>query len=373
MYFILFCFFSFSLSYFCVYNSNILFLQKFHFLKVLKTKAETLSSVSISFEVPEKLKADYLFKAGQYVTLKTKIKGDFVLRSYSICSSPKSGQLIVAIKAIKGGLFSNYANEALREGDVLEVSVPEGRFVFQGSNLQETLFGIAAGSGITPLMSIVKDALVVNDKNQFVLLYSNKTIADTMFYSEIESLKVNYPNRFFCHNIYSREKNKGIEYGRIDANFLKYCLNQHSKLSFEKFFLCGPEELTVSMSNELEALGFDKSKILFELFYSKPETKTGLNTSFDKTKVKITTDYEDFEILVPKNTTILDAALNQKIDVPYSCQGGVCSSCIGKITEGTATMLQNNILSDVEIEDGLTLACQAIPSSDFLSIDFDDV
>ena len=163
-------------------------MQKFHSLRILKIKAETISSVSISFEVPEKLKADYLFKAGQYVTLKAKIKGDSILRSYSICSSPKSGRLTVAIKAIEGGLFSNYANEALREGDVLDVSKPEGRFIFQGDDSQETLFGVAAGSGITPFMSIIKDALAVNDKNKFVLIYGNKNIGDSMFHFEIKDL-----------------------------------------------------------------------------------------------------------------------------------------------------------------------------------------
>ena len=346
-------------------------MQKFHSLKILKIKAETTSSVSISFEVPDNLKNYYLYKAGQYVTLKAKIKGDSILRSYSICSSPKSGRLTVAIKSIERGLFSNYANEALREGDVMDVSKPEGRFVFQGDDSQEALFGIAAGSGITPLMSIVKDALVVNDKNKFVLLYGNKNIGDSMFHFEIKDLKLNYPNRFFCYNIYSRENNEGSKFGRIDSSFLKHCLNLHSDLSFKKFFLCGPEELTVSMCNELEALGFDKSKILFELFYSK--NKIEVEKSSEKAKVKITSDYEDFEISVSKNMTLLDAALNEKIDVPYSCQGGVCSSCIGKVTKGTVKMIQNNILSDQEIEEGLTLACQAIPTSDFLSIDFDDV
>lgn len=346
-------------------------MQKFHTLKILKIKAETTNSVSVSFEVPDKLKNYYLYKAGQYVTLKAKIKGDSVLRSYSICSSPKSERLTVAIKAIEGGLFSNYANDALREGDVLDVSKPEGRFVFQGNDSQETLFGIAAGSGITPFMSIIKDALFVNNKNKFVLLYGNKNIGDSMFHFEIKDLKLNYPNRFFCYNTYSRENNEGSEYGRIDGSFLKYCLNQHSDLSFNKFFLCGPEELTVSMSNELEALGFDKSKILFELFYSKNKIDSVENS--EKAKVKITSDYEDFEISISKDMTILDAALNEKIDVPYSCQGGVCSSCIGKVTKGSVKMLQNNILTEGEIAEGLTLACQAIPTSDSLSIDFDDV
>ena len=348
-------------------------MQKFHSLKVLKIKEETTSSVSISFDIPKNLKENYSYISGQYVTLRAKIKGDLVSRSYSICSSPKSGLLKVAIKAIENGLFSNYANEALRQGDLLEVSIPEGRFVYRGSENKETLIGIAAGSGITPIMSIVNDALSENDKNQFVLIYGNKTIGDTMFHSEIEDLKSSYPDRFFCHNIYSREKNQGSKHGRIDASFLNYCMDQHSDLSFEKFFICGPEEMTLFLLEELKRLGYKKENLFFELFFSKLDSDDQLNLDSKSSIAKITCDFEDFEITVPEKMTLLDAALNQKIDVPYSCQGGVCSSCIGKITDGSATMIQNNILTDAEVKEGLVLACQAIPTSQSISIDFDDV
>ena len=278
----------------------------------------------------------------------------------------------MAVKSIKGGVFSNYANDVLRKGDLLEVSRPEGRFVFENDNSKKIFCGIAAGSGITPILSIIKDTLSSNNDNKFVLLYSNKSIAKTMFFNEIKGLESNYSSRFYCYNIYSRENVAECEFGRIDSAFINYCLKQHSKLSFDKFFLCGPEELTLSISDELNKLGYEKNKILFELFFSKSELKLETNLGGDS-MAKITCDYEDFEISIPKNMTILDAALSQKIDVPYSCQGGVCSSCIGKITSGTGKMLENNILTESEIQEGLVLACQTVPTSQNISIDFDDV
>jgi ring-1,2-phenylacetyl-CoA epoxidase subunit PaaE len=278
----------------------------------------------------------------------------------------------VAVKSIKGGVFSNYANDVLRKGDLLEVSRPEGRFIFENDNSKKIFCGIAAGSGITPILSIIKDTLSSNTNNKFVLLYSNKSIAETMFFNDIKGLESSYSSRFYCYNIYSRENVADCEFGRIDSAFINYCLKQHSKLSFDKFFLCGPEELTLSISDELNKLGYEKNKILFELFFSKSELKLETNLGGDS-MAKITCDYEDFEITIPKNMTILDAALSQKIDVPYSCQGGVCSSCIGKITSGTGKMLENNILTDSEIQEGLVLACQTVPTSQNISIDFDDV
>ena len=278
----------------------------------------------------------------------------------------------MAVKSIKGGAFSNFANDVLRKGDLLEVSRPEGRFVFENDISKKIFCGIAAGSGITPILSIIKDTLSSNKDNKFVLLYSNKSIAETMFFNEIKGLESSYSSRFYCYNIYSRENVADCEFGRIDSAFINYCLKQHSKLSFDKFFLCGPEELTLSISDELNKLGYEKNKILFELFFSKSELKLETNLGGDS-MAKITCDYEDFEITIPKNMTILDAALSQKIDVPYSCQGGVCSSCIGKITSGTGKMLENNILTESEIQEGLVLACQTVPTSQNISIDFDDV
>ena len=347
-------------------------MKKFHQLKISNIKEETANAVAITFDIHSHLTELFSFKSGQYITLRAKIKGELITRSYSICSSPQSELLIVAVKSIKGGVFSNYANDVLRKGDLLEVSRPEGRFIFENDNSKKIFCGIAAGSGITPILSIIKDTLSSNTDNKFVLLYSNKSIAETMFFNDIKGLESSYSSRFYCHNIYSRENVADCEFGRIDSAFINYCLKQHSKLSFDKFFLCGPEELTLSISDELNKLGYEKNKILFELFFSKSELKLETNSVGD-CMAKITCDYEDFEITIPKNITILDAALSQKIDVPYSCQGGVCSSCIGKITSGTGKMLENNILTDSEIQEGLVLACQTVPTSQNISIDFDDV
>jgi ring-1,2-phenylacetyl-CoA epoxidase subunit PaaE len=196
-------------------------------------------------------------------------------------------------------VFSNYANDVLRKGDLLEVSRPEGRFIFENDNSKKIFCGIAAGSGITPILSIIKDTLSSNTDNKFVLLYSNKSIAETMFFNDIKGLESSYSSRFYCHNIYSRENVADCEFGRIDSAFINYCLKQHSKLSFDKFFLCGPEELTLSISDELNKLGYEKNKILFELFFSKSELKLETNLGGDS-MAKITCDYEDFEITIPK-------------------------------------------------------------------------
>ena len=347
--------------------------MRFQTLKVAKIKEETKNSVSITFDVPSDLKENYSFKAGQYVTLKATIKGDFILRSYSICSSPNSGLLKIGVKAISGGLFSNYVNNALREGDMLEVSEPEGRFVVEKANSKNTFLGIAAGSGITPVISILKNVLLSHMESKFILLFGNKSIQETMFYDEIEELKTSFSSRFFCYNIYSKENNPDSEYGRIDSGFINYCLKQHGNLKFDKFFICGPEQLIKSASSELVKLGHKEKNILFELFYSNAENSINKKNGGEEAAASITCDFEDFEISIPKSMTILDAALNQNINVPYSCQGGVCSSCIGKITSGSAKMIENNILSDLEVQDGLILACQAIPTSKSISIDFDDV
>ena len=339
-------------------------------LIVSSLKQETLNSVVISFEIPPNLKNQYTFKAGQYLTLTSNINGEKIKRSYSICSSPQSQNLQVGVKAIENGVFSNYVNDALREGDSIEVSAPEGRFVLENNN-QGNYCAFVAGSGITPLMSIIPDVLENNENSVFVLGYGNKTKASTMFSSAIDELKAKYSNRFFCYNIYSQENNLEARFGRIDAGFINYVLKKHPLINYEKVLLCGPENMIENSREVLEKSNYPENKVLFELFYSKPVTKSG--ESGDGSTAKIIYDEEILELIVPKKMTILDAALQKNIDVPYSCQGGVCSSCIAKITTGSATMIQNNILTDSEIDEGLVLTCQAIPQTNEITVDYDDV
>ena len=344
--------------------------NNFHTIVVKKIQQETLNSVVLTFDVPKRLETEFIFKAGQYLTLQAKVGKDFVKRSYSICSSPSSGLLQVGVKAIDKGLFSNYLNDALREGDSIEISKPEGRFIFESSNNSKKYCGFASGSGITPIMSIIQEVLASSSKDTFVLAYGNKSKASTMFLEKIQQLKSDYKNRFFSYSIYSQENNSEDAFGRIDSSFIRFVLNQHSDFSFDKIYLCGPEEMIKSSTNTLIEEGNKKDNIIFELFYSKPIAEVAESSG---AHAKIHYDEEIFEVNVPENMTILDAALQKNLDVPYSCQGGVCSSCIAKITSGSASMLQNNILTDSEIEEGLVLTCQAVPSSKEITIDYDDV
>ena len=340
-----------------------------HHLVVSNIKQETVDSVVVSFKIEGKTKSIYKFKAGQYLTLCSKIKGEEIKRSYSICSDPQSGKLQVGVKAIKNGVYSNYINDALRVGDTVEVSFPEGRFVLDKSPANYLAF--AAGSGITPIMSIASDELRKNSSSIFVLGYGNKTLGSTMFNDSISALKNEFQGRFFVYNIYSQENNPGSFFGRIDSGFINQVLKQHSLIDFEKVLLCGPEKMIQSATELLKGKSFNENQILFELFYSETSEKTTFSSK--NSKATIIYDDETLFLEVPENMTILDAALQKNIDVPYSCQGGVCSSCIAKVSSGSASMIQNNILTDSEIEEGLVLTCQAVPKTQEITVDFDDV
>ena len=340
-----------------------------HHLVVSNIKQETVDSVVVSFKIEGKTKSIYKFKAGQYLTLCSKIKGEEIKRSYSICSDPQSGKLQVGVKAIKNGVYSNYINDALRVGDTVEVSFPEGRFVLDKSPANYLAF--AAGSGITPIMSIASDELRKNSSSIFVLGYGNKTLGSTMFNDSISALKNEFQGRFFVYNIYSQENNPDSFFGRIDSGFINQVLKQHSSIDFEKVLLCGPEKMIQSATELLKGKSFNENQILFELFYSEASEKTTFSSK--NSKATIIYDDETLFLEVPENMTILDAALQKNIDVPYSCQGGVCSSCIAKVSSGSASMIQNNILTDSEIEEGLVLTCQAVPKTQEITVDFDDV
>ena len=209
-----------------------------HHLVVSNIKQETVDSVVVSFKIEGKTKSIYKFKAGQYLTLCSKIKGEEIKRSYSICSDPQSGKLQVGVKAIKNGVYSNYINDALRVGDTVEVSFPEGRFVLDKSPANYLAF--AAGSGITPIISIASDELRKNSSSIFVLGYGNKTLGSTMFKDSLSALKNEFQDRFFVYNIYSQENNPDSFFGRIDSGFINQVLKQHSSIDFEKVLLCGP-------------------------------------------------------------------------------------------------------------------------------------
>ena len=347
------------------------------FLKLIikEVKRETKDAVSILFNVPEELKSNYKFLAGQYLNLKLTLDGEEIRRAYSICSSPDSGELRIAVKAVKGGAFSQFANTKLKAGDVIEIGTPEGKFTFEPQvDRQKNYAAFAAGSGITPIMSIIKSFLKNEPKSSFVLVYGNKTPEETIFHQELHDLQLKYMGRFFVHYVFSQAKAADTLFGRIEKSTVNFVLkNKHKELTFDKFYLCGPEEMINRVTEVLKEQNVKESSIKFELFSSSSTENTIGKSLGGQSKITIMVDDEETTFEMSQKQTVLDAALKQGIDAPYSCQGGICSSCLARVTSGTAEMTKNSILTDNEIASGLILTCQAHPTSDTIYIDYDDV
>ncbi|TLP80777.1 ferredoxin--NADP reductase [Maribacter sp. ACAM166] len=349
-------------------------MSHFHALTVKHIKKLTPTSVAVTFAIPKDLAQTFAFTAGQYITIKKEIKGKELRRAYSISSSPEKDGITIGIKKVDNGGFSSYANSKLQVGDTLEVMEPEGRFLFKPSKEVQHIAAFVAGSGITPIMSIVKSVLDGNPKNQFVLVYGNKSYKETMFYTDLVKLELEYSNRFFVYFTNSQTREDKALFGRIDTSTVNYALkNKHKDVDFNAYYLCGPEAMINKVQDTLLDNGINKDKILFELFTS-TEIKEELPIQVEgSTAVTVIVDDEEFQFTMDKKTLVLDAVLKENIDAPYSCQGGVCSSCIAKVTEGKAEMVMNQILTDKEIEDGFILTCQAHPTTPTLKVDYDDV
>jgi len=346
----------------------------FYSLRVKQIKKLTPSSVAITFDIPKDLAQIFAFEAGQYITIKKDIKGKELRRAYSISSSPKNESITIGVKKVDRGGFSDYAHSKLAVGDSLEVMPPEGRFIFKQSDQVKSVAAFAAGSGITPIMSIAKTVLDSNKSNKFVLVYGNKSYEETMFYTDLVKLELDYSNRFFIYFTNSQAMEENSLFGRIETSTVNYALkNKHKDTNFDAFYLCGPEKMIHTVTDTLVDNGISKDKIHFELFTA-TEIKDELQVGAEgETQVEVVVDDETFSFTMDKKMLVLDAVLKENIDAPYSCQGGVCSSCIAKITEGKAEMVQNQILTDGEIADGLILTCQAHALTPTLKVDYDDV
>jgi ring-1,2-phenylacetyl-CoA epoxidase subunit PaaE len=351
-------------------------MSSFYKLQIKEVKNETNNAISVTFNVPSELKSAYQFIAGQYVTIKLTLDGQEIRRAYSICASPKSGALSIAIKSVKNGHFSKFANENLKVGDILEVGLPEGKFTFEpNSDRLKNYAGFAAGSGITPVMSILKSVLESEPNSTFVLVYGNKNPEETIFYNELHELQLKYVGRFFVHYVFSQANVDGELFGRIEKATVNFVLNnKHKEKVFEKFYLCGPEEMINLVSKVLKENSILEKNIKFELFStSSANEKATLEGSTGHAKITVMVDDEETTFEMSQKQTILEAALKQGLDAPYSCQGGICSSCLARITNGTAEMKKNSILTDSEIAEGLILTCQAHPTSSEIYVDYDDV
>jgi ring-1,2-phenylacetyl-CoA epoxidase subunit PaaE len=350
-------------------------MSSFYKLSIKEIIKETADAVSILFNVPEELQSNYSFVAGQYVNVKVTLDGQEIRRAYSICSAPKSGELRIAVKSVKNGFFSKFANEKLSVGNVIEVGTPEGKFTFEPkADRQKNYAAFVAGSGITPVFSILKSVLEEEPNSTFVLVYGNKSEKDTIFHNQLHDLQLQYVGRLFVQYVYSKSTADNALLGRIDHTTVNYILKtKHAEMEFSKYYLCGPEEMINLVSNTLKENNISDSDIKFELFSTSSNENESAGGAEGHTKISIVVDDEETTFEMSQKQTLLEAALKQGLDVPYSCQGGICSSCICRITEGAAEMKKNQILSDAEVAEGLTLACQAYPTTITITIDFDAV
>ncbi|MEZ4805039.1 MAG: 1,2-phenylacetyl-CoA epoxidase subunit PaaE [Bacteroidia bacterium] len=349
-------------------------------------KKETIDSVSIAFDIPEELKSDYSFTQGQNITIRKSFNGEEIRRSYSICSSPLDGELRVGIKKVEKGLFSTFACEELKVGETLEVMNPTGHFYTEIKEGQKKNYlAFAAGSGITPILSIIKTTLAVEKESNFTLVYGNKTTSSIMFLEEIEALKNRFLNRFTVHYILSQEVvDVPLLNGRIDNEKCK-ALNSNNLINIKdvnEVFLCGPETMIMSVKDTLIELGLDSKHIHFELFTTpvlanteSHQTKTPEEAVVDRSglsAVSVKIDGLTYQLDLPYNgDSILDAALKTGADLPFACKGGVCCTCRAKVTKGTVSMDMNFSLEDDEVENGYVLTCQSHPTSEEVFVDFD--
>jgi ring-1,2-phenylacetyl-CoA epoxidase subunit PaaE len=354
----------------------------FHTLQVKEVKRETADCVSVLLDVPAELQSSFAYKQGQNLTMRATINGQEVRRSYSLCSSPLDNEWRVAIKLVDGGLFSTYANTQLKAGDTLDVMPPIGRFYTETDAAHKKNYvAFAAGSGITPIISIIKTVLRSEPQSSFTLVYGNKTTHSIIFKEELEGLKNKYMERFRLIHVLSREATDAtIHAGRIDAAKCSDLFTKYVELNSDEFFICGPEAMIFCVKDFLEAKGIDKKRVHFELFTSPVEhqpavvetkkQKGGKNAA--KSHITVKQDGRSFEFELGYNDDfILDGALAKGADLPYACKGGVCCTCKAKLLEGKVEMDVHYGLEDDEIAQGFILTCQSRPLTEKVVVDFD--
>lgn len=335
----------------------------FHELTVSGIKRLNNKSVMVSFEVPSDLKQVFNFIPGQYLNFEIETKGEKYRRSYSICSGPND-PLSVAVKAVENGVVSNWFNQNLKVGDILHVAEPEGNFTLNPEF--KNVVAIAAGSGITPVMSIAKSMT----DGQIQLFFGNRTKSEAIFLPEIQTLSHVQFTGFL-----SQEKSEGFRSGRIDkANFTDVIKSDLNLLKADAFFICGPEGMIHDVKETLKLFGVSDKKIKFELFTPPKIDEEIQEADFKGTsEVTVILDHEKLSFEMKSgNATILDLVEKNGMDAPYSCRGGVCCSCKAKVLEGKATMRVNYSLTDEEVKQGYILTCQAQPNSEKLTISYDD-
>ncbi len=353
----------------------------FYPLKVASVYKETKDCVVVSFSIPEHLKETFNFKQGQHISIKKELNGQEVRRNYSLCSAPTDNEFKIAIKKIPGGVFSTYANTQLKAGDELEVMPPHGTFYVEvDPATPKNYIAFAAGSGITPILSIIKTHLQQEPNSTFKLFYLNRTVKSIIFKEEIEQLKNEYFERFHVFYFLTKEQ-RDIPFlnGRFDDEKMEILTSTFIDIpDTAHCFICGPEEMIFLVRDKLQEAGLDKNKIHYELFFSGGSAEQDkhiadvLEQKVDGTQVTIIDGGKEFHfVMEDEYDNLLDGALAAGADLPYACKGGVCSTCKCKVVEGSVEMKINYALEEEDLKNNFVLSCQAVPTTQKVVVDFD--
>lgn len=356
----------------------------FHPLLVTDVRQETDDTVSIAFDIPADQRELFSYQAGQYLTIRTTLDGEEVRRSYSLCSAPYEGVWRVAVKQVENGRFSTFANAKLKVGDTLEVMPPQGRFVVHpdGKDAKHVVF-FAAGSGITPVLALIKQILHDERQTRVTLFYANRKKTDVIFLEDLEDLKNRHMQRLSLHYVFSRESQSSPLFeGRIDGNRCKNLVDRFiGEPTRQQYFICGPEEMIHAVKDQLQASGVPEKQVHFELFTTpvgdmNPQAATKASEKPKRAdgvaKVQVQLDGRVFSFDLPYNgKAILDASMQTGADLPFSCKGGVCCTCRAKLVKGEVDMDINYALEPWEVEQGFILTCQSHPKSEEIFVDFD--
>ncbi|MBX3042228.1 MAG: 2Fe-2S iron-sulfur cluster binding domain-containing protein [Candidatus Kapabacteria bacterium] len=358
---------------------------KFYSLKVSDLVRETIDTLTITFDVPSEIKSEFAYKHGQYITVKVPVNGSENRRAYSICTSPVTdNKLSITVKKVDDGIVSRYINETLKIGDMLEIMPPLGNFTIDlNPESSNSYFLIGAGSGITPLMSILKTILAVESNSKVYLLYQNRTEESIIFAGQLSELSQKYSGRFYLTNILSQPTaDWSGEKGRLNSDFIEKYISENAGNEIFKahYFICGPQGLMETSDlalRNLKVASYQIHKEIFTITQTSPDEGNenivlDSNDEIITRKVKIILYSEEIEFLVEPDETVLTAAQREGQDPPFSCQIGACSTCRAKLISGKVYMDERDSLTDEEIEEGYVLTCQAHPLTDDVVIDYDD-
>ena len=358
-------------------------MSQFHSLTVKQVRTETRDAVSILFDVPTTLSQQFRFTQGQYLVMRTQLDGEEVRRSYSICTGVNDGELRVAVKRVPGGRFSAFANDVLSAGDMLEVMPPAGSFnIALAPERQGRYLAVAAGSGITPILSIIKTTLETEPNSHFTLLYGNRASSSALFREQLEDLKNRYLQRLNLIFVFSREQQDIDLYnGRIDADKCGQLFSRWLDVPrLDAAFICGPQAMTEIVRDRLKDSGMAAERIHFELFAAadnaqrREAREAARQADSAVSQITVISDGRALAFDLPRNSqSILDAGNAIGAELPYSCKAGVCSTCKCKVVEGEVEMDSNHALEDYEVAAGYVLSCQSYPVSDKVVLDFDQL